>query len=85
VPIEGREALEEIFEGSCAYCPALATTYDHIEPVSRGGRTEPWNIVPACNPCNSSKRARDLDEWLAATGRSLDIRVVDRMSLIYVP
>jgi len=68
MPIEGVEALSEKFGGLCAYCPAPATTWDHIVPVSQGGRTIPGNIVPACSSCNSRKGARDVYEFIESEG-----------------
>lgn len=50
---------------TCAYCPAPATTMDHIEPLSRGGVHTISNVVPSCRPCNSSKNARTPTEWAA--------------------
>lgn len=67
VPPIAQEHLLDLFDGECAYCNQPATTFDHIVPVSRGGQTEPRNLVPACVSCNSSKRDRDLDEWFMTT------------------
>lgn len=73
LPLIAVEYLMEQFEGLCVYCRiAPATTWDHVTPVSRGGRTEPGNIVPACKPCNSSKRDRDVVEWARVRGFDLD-------------
>jgi 5-methylcytosine-specific restriction endonuclease McrA len=41
----------------CHYCPAPATTVDHVVPVARGGG-HAGNLVPACTSCNASKGAR---------------------------
>jgi hypothetical protein len=48
--------LEE-FGHACAYClrTDLPLTQDHVEPLSRGGRHTLDNVVPACQPCNSTK------------------------------
>ncbi|HWQ68475.1 MAG TPA: HNH endonuclease, partial [Patescibacteria group bacterium] len=32
-------------------------------PLSRGGETQPGNVVPACTSCNSSKKDRSPLEW----------------------
>ena len=61
-------ALLESQEYKCEYCGAdlLETSYhlDHIVPVSKGGTSYIENITAACPPCNLSKGAKDLDEWL---------------------
>lgn len=53
---------------TCAYCPAkdIKLTRDHVVPLSRGGRDSIDNIVPACQPCNSRKRDKLIEEL---TGR----------------
>lgn len=51
--------------GHCKYCDRPATTFDHVIPVSKGGPSTIDNIVPACVFCNSSKKDRNVDEWLA--------------------
>lgn len=48
----------------CVYCgERTSLTQDHIIPISRGGRHAEGNIVPACQPCNSSKGSKLLIEW----------------------
>ena len=37
---------------------------DHVVPLSRGGKHEIENLLPACRSCNSSKGAKLLEEWL---------------------
>ncbi|MFC4128891.1 HNH endonuclease [Nocardia rhizosphaerae] len=69
VPSIAAEVLTENFAGKCAYCPAPATTWDHIHPVSLGGDTVPGNLVPACSPCNSSKKSSNVLDWCEKTGR----------------
>lgn len=61
----------EIFDGKCAYCLQVANSWDHIVPISQGGRTTPGNIVPACNKCNSSKNNQDVFEWMNKKGKVL--------------
>lgn len=68
LPIAGRDALLERFNGGCAYCGGAAETWDHIVPVSQGGRTEPGNVVPACRSCNSRKKDRDVFDFIDAAG-----------------
>lgn len=42
----------------CGYCPAPASTVDHILPRSRGGKDTWKNTVAACEPCNQRKGDR---------------------------
>ena len=40
----------------CVLCGAVATTLDHIHPLSRGGsRSSMMNIAPMCKGCNNNK------------------------------
>lgn len=41
----------------------LRRTFDHIHPVSKGGRFHPYNIIPACDKCNSFKSNKSLEEF----------------------
>lgn len=41
---------------------AFGATLDHVEPWSRGGRTDPSNLVTACWPCNYGKAEYSLAE-----------------------
>jgi 5-methylcytosine-specific restriction endonuclease McrA len=64
-PEQWREILDN-FDNRCAYCfAALArSTMDHVIPLSRGGKHEASNVVPACKTCNCSKNAKPLAQWL---------------------
>jgi 5-methylcytosine-specific restriction endonuclease McrA len=42
----------------CAYCNGPATTVDHLQPTSRGGRNTWTNTVAACGSCNQRKGDR---------------------------
>jgi 5-methylcytosine-specific restriction endonuclease McrA len=77
----GSEYLTEQFGGTCAYCPSIAETWDHIVPVARGGRTEPGNIAPVCPPCNSSKKDAEVFAWLARSGREPAHELFDVLAL----
>lgn len=81
IPLTGQEILLEDFGGKCAYCGGPAETWDHILPISRGGRTTPGNVVSACYSCNSSKKDRDVFEWTAVTGRIPCEAFFDRLVL----
>ncbi len=53
--------------GKCNYCgnsfPPNELTMDHLIPLSRGGKSEKYNIVPACKECNSKKKYLLPAEW----------------------
>jgi hypothetical protein len=50
---------------TCRYCgasaPDVPLRVDHVTPEALGGRTEPANLVTACEPCNSGKSSVALD------------------------
>jgi len=46
-----------------AYTPAFHI--DHVHPKALGGANNYANFVPACRACNSSKRAKPLDDWIS--------------------
>ena len=49
---------------ACVYCGSgEMLSLDHVIPRSKGGTDSAENLVAACQPCNSSKRDRDLTEW----------------------
>ncbi len=83
MPLDGIEALTESFGGRCAYCPARATTWDHIVPVSAGGRTVPGNMVPACVTCNSRKRDLDVNEFIEKYGVVITDELDRALALAY--
>lgn len=80
VPQEGAELLMHEFGGQCAYCNAPATTWDHVVPISKGGRTTPDNILPACAPCNSSKKDQNVWNWIDKTGRFPQLKTFERLA-----
>ena len=53
------------FLGSvCIYCGSRENIQiDHITALSRGGVDALWNIAPACERCNNSKRDQDVEIW----------------------
>ena len=49
----------------CCYCNGESDlTLDHLIPQYKGGKHAADNLVVACRPCNSSKKALDLLEWM---------------------
>lgn len=57
VPLS-RKALFARDGGVCAFCEEPATTIDHVQPRSKGGRHEWNNVVACCVACNSRKADR---------------------------
>jgi hypothetical protein len=60
-------------EGTCFYCggellPEWATL-DHVEPRSRGGPDEEWNVLLACRRCNNRKGARSIESCVCQLKR----------------
>lgn len=53
--------------GICYYCKKKFDpddlTMDHLIPVSRGGKSEKINLVPACKECNNKKKYLLPGEW----------------------
>lgn len=50
----------------CVYCGRGAAdgvnlAVDHVNPRSKGGKTEPGNLVTSCDPCNIGKS--DTTTW----------------------
>lgn len=67
--LRDKTAAVVAFEGLCAYCqeePIAA--YDHVIPVSEGGETAPYNMLPCCIFCNSSKGDEEVLSWLCWKG-----------------
>lgn len=65
-----RKHLDEVLArcgAKCWYCGCVGVSFtlDHVMPRSRGGSSDPANLVPACRSCNSRKGARTPEEWLA--------------------
>ncbi len=57
IPVSRRGVLRR--DGyRCAYCPAPATTIDHVVPRSRGGQDSWENLVACCLRCNNAKGDR---------------------------
>lgn len=78
---------------TCRYCgenaPGVKLVIDHVLPEALGGRSEPENLVTACEPCNSGKSSiapgsplvadvkADALRWARAMERALAIRRAD--------
>jgi 5-methylcytosine-specific restriction endonuclease McrA len=54
-----RRALLAAGPHLCSWgCGRLATTADHVVPLSKGGGNQLDNLIPACSFCNSSRGSR---------------------------
>lgn len=55
------------YEGRCAYCAGEVPKpeFEHVVPLSRGGRHTASNVVPACRFCNRSKGSSTAEEFVA--------------------
>jgi len=64
------ERLKLVLPRACCYCGVSnGLSLDHLFPSKSGGPDTGDNVVWACRPCNSSKGARDLVEWLVSRGQ----------------
>lgn len=73
------EDIKAIFEsqrGLCATCnkklfKSGAKTFhvDHIQPLSKGGSNDKYNLQCLCQKCNTSKGAKNPEDWAAQNGR----------------
>lgn len=52
----------------CVYCGRPGPQVDHFWPEALGGTSDPWNLVPACEACNSRKREQHPVEWMKDVG-----------------
>lgn len=60
------EAILEAAGYACIYCGSRERLeQDHLTPISKGGPHTADNVAPACLPCNQSKGARAVMEFLA--------------------
>jgi hypothetical protein len=71
---------------NCTYCqkPSNDLHRDHVVPRSRGGPDNAFNIVMACQSCNSAKADQTATEWLGescpADVRGIEDRVNKRLA-----
>lgn len=72
------EKCKEFWNNACAYCGRTSQKLvrDHFIPIAHPDSpgTVPWNIVPACPSCNSSKSESDPSGWYADERRRLIIK-----------
>ena len=53
--------------GTCHWCGSvpIRPEIDHVLAVSLGGSSDLSNLVLACRPCNRSKGAKRVEDWLS--------------------
>lgn len=59
VGVKDLQRLVEESEGLCSYCGEEfgdAWTFDHAQPISKGGTNDPENLRVCCLSCNSKKK-----------------------------
>ena len=61
VPVSRRGVLRRDAH-RCAYCGASASTIDHVQPRSRGGKDSWENLVACCLKCNNLKGDKNPQE-----------------------
>ncbi|MCB1941806.1 MAG: HNH endonuclease, partial [Candidatus Accumulibacter sp.] len=65
-PLADDDRLKMVLPQACCYCGSRDfLSVDHLIPRKRGGANTGDNLVWACRSCNSSKGARDAQQWLA--------------------
>lgn len=60
----------------CQYCGGEATGYDHIVAKFNGGTDDDANLIPCCKKCNSSKRDKDVVQFLNMNIQEINLDVV---------
>jgi 5-methylcytosine-specific restriction endonuclease McrA len=72
--------LRNSLSDRCRYCDTNLDgggEFDHLTPVARGGSGQAGNVTLACMPCNRSKQAKTLPEYLAwRRDRGLPVREI---------
>jgi 5-methylcytosine-specific restriction endonuclease McrA len=64
---EIREYLLEKWQRTCAYCGKqdVPLQVEHICPRATGGSNRVSNLTLACEPCNTRKGAKPIEQFLA--------------------
>lgn len=76
-----KETLE-YFDYKCAYSGESVANdchIDHIIPISKGGTSYIWNLVPSLSRVNISKSNKDMEKWYKTTPYFSE----DRLNKIY--
>lgn len=70
----GKDEMIEIINffgvDECVYCgSSTIKRWDHLVSIREGGETVIGNIVPACAPCDDSKRNIDFRHWITSNAK----------------
>jgi predicted phage replisome organizer len=60
----------------CQYCGGEATGYDHIVAKFNGGTDDDANLIPCCKRCNSSKRDKNVLDFLNLNIQEINLETV---------
>lgn len=55
---------------------------DHIQPLSREGSNDPYNLMLLCNSCNKKKNSKNFEEFHATLDEEAAKRYVETLLLI---
>lgn len=76
--------LWKAHRGVCFYCEQPLTKYrclEHLTPLSRGGKNQPFNLVYACKSCNSKKRQMPFEDYAIKIGK---VWLIDKWEDIFI-
>ncbi len=76
--------LWEAHNGCCFYCEHPLLDYkclEHLTPLSKGGKNQPFNLVYSCKSCNSKKRQKSLEDYAIMNGK---IWLIDKWEDIFI-
>lgn len=66
---------------TCQYCgkksPTVVLNVDHIEPVSKGGSNDLFNLITSCFECNNGKRDKRLNDGEVLTRQHIELEEVN--------
>jgi 5-methylcytosine-specific restriction endonuclease McrA len=79
---DGWRRILAAFGHRCAYCGGEGDPLEqeHVIAISLGGHDLLSNLVPACESCNSSKHASELDDWLKRKGKRFEREARERIA-----
>lgn len=66
---------------TCQYCgkkaPDIVLNVDHIDPVSKGGTNDLFNLITSCFECNNGKRDIKLDDNTELTKQHAELELLN--------